>query len=127
MRAVEKRRRGAREQVKTLENEPEFAVTNVGELIAFEPGNVDALDPSRARYLLAGFAGGVNFADVSQPNDCRFGHRELPKIDGGRQPTAAKPPDREEHDREAEGERIGRFIGSRVAWNGAAQASTGRV
>ena len=50
MLAVEQRqldifeRGGAREQVETLENETEFAVANVGQLIAVEPGDVDAVE-----------------------------------------------------------------------------------
>lgn len=41
-------RGGAREQVKTLKNETELVIANVGELIALKFGNVDAIEEKSA-------------------------------------------------------------------------------
>ena len=37
-------RRSARQQIKALKNETEFAIANVGQLIAIEPGNVRVIE-----------------------------------------------------------------------------------
>src|SRR5687767_11476168 len=49
--------RGAREQIESLEDEADFFVSDLGELIAFQTGNIDAVE------LIAAFGWAIEAAD----------------------------------------------------------------